>query len=219
MGLALADFDRFFQTFLVVEDTRLALVDPEPAVPGLLELPDVEDELLLLFSLFLDAVVEALVLEALALDDADSVWGKELLVEVDPLLVRDEEALFFVAVFAECDLVVEVPDPLKLRSALAPASLTASAPSETASPIDFMTWPTSRLAPLADLFTVFTTAPAAPTTGSVTRSRVPFRFLDCLMVTSSKRSQDSTFSMSQAVLVAIDKSAEHAMKDCLRQID
>ena len=120
MGLAPADFDRIFQTFLVVEGTRLALADPEPAVPGFLRLPDVEDDVLLPVSFFLDAVVEALGLEALAWDEVEPLWDKELLVDVGPLLVRDfacdEECFSSSRSSPSGDLLAEEPDPLTLRS-------------------------------------------------------------------------------------------------------
>ncbi len=79
-------------------------------------------------------------LDAFALDavepprDEDAL-DEETLAEDCPLVARDEVAFFFV----EPGLVLGEAEPVTLRSALAPASLTASAPSETASPIDFTT--------------------------------------------------------------------------------
>jgi len=165
---------------LGADAARLTLDRPDSAAPVFLILEDDVDNLPVARLLFEPASEAALFgLVAFVLDAAEppreeDALDEEALLEDRPLLACDGEAFFF----AEPDFVLDEADPVTLRSALGPASLTASAPSETASPIDFTTLPTSRLAPRADFFTVFTTAPAAPATGSVTRSSVPFRFLD-----------------------------------------
>jgi len=96
----------------------------------------------------------------------------------------DELPRFFAVVFESREPVIEGSDSLTVSTAFDPASLTASAPSATASPTDRSTFPAWRPTPRADRFTAFATAPAASDTGSVTRSSVPLRFLALLMITS-----------------------------------
>ena len=135
---------RLQRDLLAVDDARLPEVDPDSAVLDLLDLAGDEDEASLPASLLFDADFEA---EAFGPDaftlDVLETRDPDVLVEDSPLFARgfafDEEALCLVAVFAERDPDFEDEEPLTLWSALAPASLTASAPSETASPIDFTT--------------------------------------------------------------------------------
>jgi len=104
---------------------------------------------------------------------------------LDDLARAPEEELFRLAVvLVPRDPVTDGSDSLTVSSAVDPASLTASAPSETASPTDRRTLPAPRPTPRADRLTTFATAPAASVTGSVTRSRVPLLFLALLMMTS-----------------------------------
>ncbi len=135
---------RLQRDLLLVDDARLPEAGPDSAVLDLLDLAGDEDEALLPATLLFDAdsEAEAFGRDAFAWDvletrDADG-WAED-----SPLLARgfafDEEAPCLVAVFAVRDPDFEEEEPLTLRRALAPASLTASAPSETASPIDFTT--------------------------------------------------------------------------------
>jgi hypothetical protein len=75
-------------------------------------------------------------------------------------------------------------DAFTVWKALAPASVTASAPSATASPIERRTPPALRVTALPDRFTDFATPPAASVTGLVTRRSPLLRFLPWFMGTS-----------------------------------
>jgi hypothetical protein len=160
-----------------VPDLR-AFAEPPPdeavfraAVPTFARAPELEP----------DAEAEDFFGTALALT---LVFVAEAVFEREPALELEPDALALVAFFAPRFGRFRDDSPAMPRTARAPASRTAAAPSATVSPKADRAFPTPRPTLRADRLTVFTAELAAPATGSVIFSSVPFDRFFALMLTS-----------------------------------